>query len=383
MAAESLKKTGGTKKIVIIANFATDRVNGAYNVIENIAAYTNKLGYNCELWGLSTELDQNNYPFYVHFKANLLHFSVPEDLKNKLIADRNSIICVNLHSVFTPINIGLSKLVKALNITLCVTPQGGYHDYTFKRSYLKKKIFLFLYEKAYLKRMDYFFIHGRQEENFIKKYSPKSCYALLNGFPEGKIKSSIYDQESTGPDQKLRLLFMGRLDPLHKGLDLLIKSMGQLKEVNVELTLIGPLFTNEGQNYLYDLIKSLNLTKTVIIKAAVYKQEEKEALYASHHVFLHTSRWEGMPTGVIEALSYGMPVLVSEGTNLGDIVKKEQLGWIIDELTQSGIAAAINNIYKNKDRLNEFSENAYTKTPQIFDWNKIAQQYVEYVLLNA
>ena len=42
-----------------------------------------------------------------------------------------------------------------------------------------------------------------------------------------------------------------------------------------------------------------------------------------------------------------------------------------------------NDIYKNNDRLNEFSENAYTKTPQIFDWNKIAQQYVEYVLLNA
>jgi len=383
MAAESLKKIGGTKKIVIIANFATDRVNGAYNVIENIAAYTNKLGYNCELWGLSTELDQNNYPFYVHFAANLLKFTVPEDLKNKLIADQDTILCVNLHSVFTPINIGLSKLVKELNLTLCVTPQGGYHDYTFDRNYLKKKIFLLLYEKAYLKRMDYFFIHGQQEENFIKQYSSKPCYTLLNGFPEGKIKNSIYDYENTRADHKLKLLFMGRLDPLHKGLDLLIKSMSILKDLNIELTLIGPLFTGEGQNYLFDLIKSLNLTKSVIIKAAVYKREEKEALYASHQVFVHTSRWEGMPTGVIEALSYGIPVLVSNGTNLGDIVKKEQLGWVVDELTPTGIATTINSIYKNKDRLNEFSENAHTKAPIIFDWNKIAQQYVEYVSLNA
>ncbi len=383
MVAESLKKTVGTKKIVIIANFATDRVNGAYNVIENIAVYTNKLGYSCELWGLSTELDQNNYPFYVHFKANLLHFAVPEDLKNKLIAERDSIICVNLHSVFTPINIGLSKLVKALNITLCVTPQGGYHDYTFKRNYLKKKIFLFLYEKAYLKRIDYFFIHGSQEENFIKKYSSKPCYTLLNGFPEGKINSSIYDHQSTGPHQKLKLLFMGRLDPLHKGLDLLIKSMTYLKHADVELTLIGPLFTNEGQKYLPELIKSLNLAKAVAIKAPVYKQIEKEGLYASHQVFVHASRWEGMPTGVIEALSYGMPVLVSTGTNLGDIVEKEQLGWVINELTPAGIAAVIKDICEHKQKLNEFSENAYTKSPQIFDWNEIAKQYVEYVLLNA
>jgi len=55
MSAEMLNKIDGNKKIVIIANFATDRVNGAYNVIENIAIYTNKLGYTCELWGLSTE----------------------------------------------------------------------------------------------------------------------------------------------------------------------------------------------------------------------------------------------------------------------------------------------------------------------------------------
>ncbi|SDT65072.1 Glycosyltransferase involved in cell wall bisynthesis [Mucilaginibacter mallensis] len=382
MVDESLRNTCDTKKIVIIANFATDRVNGAYNVIENIAVYTNKLGYSCELWGLSTELDQNNYPFYVHFKANLHHFTVPEDLKNKLIWDRDSIICVNLHSVFTPINIGLSKLVKALNIQLCVTPQGGYHDYTFKRNYLKKKIFLFLYEKAYLKQIDYFFIHGSQEENFIKKYSSKPCYTLLNGFPEGKISSSIYDHQNAGPHQKLKLLFMGRLDPLHKGLDLLIKSMTYLKDAEVELTLIGPQFTEEAQRYLHQLITKLNLTASVTIKAPVYKQTEKEELYTAHQLFVHTSRWEGMPTGVIEALSYGMPVLISKGTNLAEIVKKEQFGWVIDELTPAGIATVIADVCNNKEKLNEFSENAYTQSPQTFNWNKIAKKYVTCILLN-
>lgn len=89
-----------------------------------------------------------------------------------------------------------------------------------------------------------------------------------------------------------------------------------------------------------------------------------------------------MPTGVIEALCYGMPVLVSKGTNLGDIVKKEQFGLVVDELTPQGVAAAIANISKNKEKLNEFSQNAYTKSPQIFNWNKIAEQYVEAVLLN-
>src|ERR1700750_639315 len=132
------------KKIVIIANFATDRVNGAYNVIENIAAHTYQLGYKIELWGLSTDKDINSYPFYVWFP--LTKFSIPDDLKNKLTAERDSIVAVNLHSVFTPVNTVLSKFIKSLNIPIWLTPQGGYNDYVFKRNYFKKQLFFVLFE---------------------------------------------------------------------------------------------------------------------------------------------------------------------------------------------------------------------------------------------
>jgi glycosyltransferase involved in cell wall biosynthesis len=368
------------KKIVIIANFATDRVNGAYNVIENLALYSNKIGVKCELWGLSTEIDRNDYPFYVHFNDSLFSFKVSAGLKNKLEGDRDSILCVNLHSVFTPINIAISKVVKALNIPLCLTPQGGYHDYTFQKNYFKKKIFLTLFEKNFLARMDFFFIHGRQEADFIKRYSSKKCFKLLNGFPEGKVKKTIYEYRAPGACQTIRLLFLGRLDPLHKGLDVLIKSMQHLKDIAVELTLAGPQFNEASQQYLHQLIAELNLKDTVTIKAPVYKQIEKESIYEAHDLFVHTSRWEGMPTGVIEALSYGMPVLVSKGTNLGDIVEKEQMGIVIDNLTPLGIAGCITQVFKHKYKLKDFSENAYRKSPEIFDWNKIARQYVDHVM---
>jgi glycosyltransferase involved in cell wall biosynthesis len=368
------------KKIVIIANFATDRVNGAYNVIENLALYSNKIGVKCELWGLSTEIDRNDYPFYVHFNDSLFSFKVSEGLKNKLKSERESILCVNLHSVFTPINIAISKVVKALNIPLCLTPQGGYHDYTFQKNYFKKKVFLALFEKQFLGRMDFFFIHGKQEADFIKRYSSKPCFKLLNGFPEGKVKKTTYEHHPPGADQKVKLLFLGRLDPLHKGLDLLIKSMQHLKDIAVELTLTGPQFNEASQQYLHRLIAELGLKDTVAIKDPVYKQIDKESIYEAHDLFVHASRWEGMPTGVIEALSYGMPVLVSKGTNLGDIVEKEQMGIVIDDLTPQGIADCIAEVFKHKNKLRAFSENAYRRSPEIFDWNKIARQYVNHVM---
>src|ERR1700749_3522088 len=151
MAATNSRGIDSNKKIVIIANFATDRVNGAYKVIENIAVYANKNGYKCELWGLSTDPDNNSFPFYSWFP--LTKFEIPEDLKAKLIAEKDSIAGVNLHSVFTPVNIVLSKFLKSLNIPIWLTPQGGYHKYVFKRNFFKKQLFFTLFERGHLKRI--------------------------------------------------------------------------------------------------------------------------------------------------------------------------------------------------------------------------------------
>lgn len=38
-------------------------------------------------------------------------------------------------------------------------------------------------------------------------------------------------------------------------------------------------------------------------------------------LFIQTSRHEGMPMGLLEALSIGVPCLVTVGTSLGHIIK--------------------------------------------------------------
>ncbi|TWR30016.1 glycosyltransferase family 4 protein [Mucilaginibacter pallidiroseus] len=367
------------KKIVILANFATNIVNGPYIVIENIALNAYNLGYRCELWGISTEEDINNYPFYRHFNDDLFKFEVSDKLKQQLIADRDDIACINLHSVFTPNNIAIARYAKSLGIALCLTPQGAYHNYSFKRNFLKKAIFNFLYEEQFLKSIDYFFVHGQQEENFIKRYSSKPCYTLLNGAPAINI-SKPARKKYIKEDGPLRMLFLGRLDPLHKGLDVLIKSLATFKNGEVKLTIAGPQFNAKAQAQIIELIARLGLSDTVTICGPVYQQSEKEHLYASHHLFVHTSRWEGVPTGVLEALLYGMPVLVSKETNLADAVVAEKLGLAVQNLTPEEVSEQIRTFLDNPEELNTFAENAYRKTPTIFNWASIAQQYVNYVL---
>ena len=50
--------------------------------------------------------------------------------------------------------------------------------------------------------------------------------------------------------------------------------------------------------------------------------KSKEQVLLDADVFIQTSRTEGLPTAVLEAMSYKIPVLITKGTGLYDDIKK-------------------------------------------------------------
>src|SRR5699024_7679048 len=103
-----------------------------------------------------------------------------------------------------------------------------------------------------------------------------------------------------------RLSYVGRLDVHIKGLDLLLRGLGrvrdQLQDGNVKVVLYGP---DEGgsRETLSELIAQLNLRDIVTLGGVVSGRAKHEVLFSSD-VFLHTSRSEGHPMAVLEALSH-------------------------------------------------------------------------------
>jgi glycosyltransferase involved in cell wall biosynthesis len=107
------------------------------------------------------------------------------------------------------------------------------------------------------------------------------------------------------------LAWIGRYDPTHKGLDVLLDAVARLDPGERPiLELRGPDF-NGGYARVRDQIARLALGEWVHAEGPV-AGPEKAAFLARSDGFLMPSRWEGYGIALVENLAIGAPCLVSD-----------------------------------------------------------------------
>jgi len=150
----------------------------------------------------------------------------------------------------------------------------------------------------------------------------------------------------------------GRLT-FQKGFDRLLYWFSELKNKKATLTILGD---GDLKYELIDKVKLLNLQYQVKFLGFC---DNPWQWYAGADVFLLSSRWEGMPNSVLEALVFGTPVIATE----------ESGG--IKEIVSNNIAVAYNskqfinlmkksNIKSQNARLNSLLPEAYKKENVMF-----------------
>ena len=103
-------------------------------------------------------------------------------------------------------------------------------------------------------------------------------------------------------------LAVGRFTPLHKGIDLLISAFHLFAKNNTEweLDIVGD--GPEGDCY-QSLIDKYHLENRVHIHPFT---NDIQSYYSKAQIFVLSSRWEGMPLVLVEAMSHGLPVVTSD-----------------------------------------------------------------------
>lgn len=111
---------------------------------------------------------------------------------------------------------------------------------------------------------------------------------------------------STG-DSK-RFLAIGRFTPLHKGIDLLIEAFYLFSQKNGDwcLDIVG-----EGceEDKYRSIISKYRLEDRITIHPFTNQIQD---FYSKAQVYVLSSRWEGMPLVLVEAMSHGLPIITSD-----------------------------------------------------------------------
>lgn len=116
----------------------------------------------------------------------------------------------------------------------------------------------------------------------------------------------IQGNASTGTSKKF--LAVGRFSPQHKGFDLLIQAFALFAKNNKEWTLdiVGE---GEEKESFRNLITKLHLDERISIHPFT---NDIQKYYSEAHVYILSSRWEGMPLVLMEAMSHGLPIVSSD-----------------------------------------------------------------------
>ena len=113
-------------------------------------------------------------------------------------------------------------------------------------------------------------------------------------------------EAATGESKKF--LTIGRFTPLHKGIDILIKAFNLFAKKNNEwhLDIVGE---GSEERTFKDLIIKYQLEDRITIHPFTNQIQE----YYSHaQTYVLSSRWEGMPLVLVEAMAHGLPIISSD-----------------------------------------------------------------------
>ena len=273
------------------------------------------------------------------------------------------------HEVYRPAFLKLYKQAKAANIPYIIIPHGCLTREAQRKKRLKKVAANFLLFNAFINRaaaIQFLSEQERRDSRFGKNKILGSNGVFL---PEARKRDFSIDS--------VRLVYIGRTEVRIKGLDLMLEAVfhvgDTLRGEEVNLSLYGP--DMEGRHdELRGLIARLQIGDLVELNGAI-TGEEKKAVLLDADVFIQTSRSEGMPMGILEAMSYGLPCLVTRGTRLGEIIERYDAGWVAETDSRS-IAETILKMLNERDRWEEKSRNVVKLIEENFQWNKVAQATV-------
>lgn len=265
----------------------------------------------------------------------------------------------------SPIGGAISRLA-AHNMKIpAIYTVHGFHFY--KGAPLKNWLIYYPVERLLARYTDVLITINQEDYKNARKFRAKRVVYMpgiginttINNTTD--IKSKRIELEI--PENAFLMLSVGELNR-NKNHEVIIKAMGEIENKNLYYIICG-----QGKNFakLQKLIQTLRLKDQV--KLLGFRSDIKE-IYPCADVFVHPSYREGLSVALMEAMSYGIPCIVSAIRGNTDLIDNNLGGYTVKTNNKKGFKKAILKVVNNKtqefgkynqEKIKNFSEEKVTQ----------------------
>jgi glycosyltransferase involved in cell wall biosynthesis len=357
---------------LILGKANPERMNGVNKVVHEMATNQVVNGYPVQVWGITAH-PEHNYPDRAFttrlFRAYRNPFRLDAALRQAFL-DHKGRIVVHIHGAFIPVFYTVSRFLDVHQIPFIITPHSTYNRVMMKKNALRKKIYFWFFERPLLDRSSCIHLLGRSEWFGLHDiYHNRKSIILPYGFTRQHV------QDIPENPNGFSVVYCGRLAVHHKGLDILLKGFALFnrKYPDTRLIIIGD---GREKEQLQTLCRNLGIDTAVTFTGSVFGMDKNRILQECH-VFAHPSRTDGLPATIVEASSLGLPCVISEATNMGDMVERHDAGYRMKSLDPEEFDKGLTAIYKRIVRKGQgplLKANACNMIDTDFSWPRVLGQ---------
>jgi glycosyltransferase involved in cell wall biosynthesis len=222
----------------------------------------------------------------------------------RLAATLRSADVLVLNSAWTIGNLTLGVAARRRAVPYVLAPRGAYDPLIVSRGRRRKRMWWLLFERRLVRLAAAVHVFFPAQRHHLEALGYGGPFVVA---PNGVTVPEGVEWDGGSGDY---VLYLGRFDPEHKGLDLLLRGLATLPEAARPTVLLHGPDWRGGKEAVIDLIARLKLRENVDVGPPLYG-EQKWTVLSRAAAFVYPSRWEGFGNSLAEAAAVGVPAMAT------------------------------------------------------------------------
>jgi glycosyltransferase involved in cell wall biosynthesis len=367
---------------------------GTQKQVIKLFQYLKKRGYYIEIYTYNyypSDLYENIEYLKVNYlrirkpqKGNFLHYL------NPLLLDEIRILIKIIRGRFDIINIHGNGLEKLIIIIKSLMPNKrivwqindlpyffGEGIWKYKKSFTQKyilKFFATFFYRFIAFLVNEITVNVTKNKELIKKYYRKEAKVFYCGvdllcdkLPKRNIKN------------KIKLVSTGVFFP-YRNYEVILRAMKILADKNIEcsLSIIGSTYLDP--EYAESIRKNAESLRLGVKIYGEITNEELRNIYLDSHLFVFMNIEQSWGLAIFEAMSCGLPVIISNSVGATEVIKETKGVSIIDPHNENELAREIIRFVDEKNYY-QFSREVFQLSRK-WDWDTVYSQNMETLFKN-